>query len=322
MARVVVVGAGVIGLTTALALEREGHEVVILAKNAGEGIVSFVAGAVWYPFKVGPVDKVPAWAAATREWMLALAANSPEAGVDVLTRLELADNAARPWWASATPDLEMVHEIDGNPLPNGAPFAWRFAAPRAEPRLFMAWLRASLRARVQDRTVDALRETLAAENADALVNCTGLAARGLTGDHELVGVYGQVVITEPGGLDVRQCLGDERNEREMFYTIPRRGEVVLGGCAEPSPDDRPTTTTPEMTLAILSRAQRMGLRPGRVIRERAGLRPFRSSVRLERDPDEPRIVHNYGHGGAGYTLCWGCAQAAAALVRGSASGVA
>jgi D-amino-acid oxidase len=83
---------------------------------------------------------------------------------------------------------------------------------------------------------------------------------------------------------------------------------VLGGCAEPSPDDRPTVTTPQMTRTILSRAEHLGLHPGRVIRERAGLRPFRPSVRLERDGDEPRIVHNYGHGGAGYTLCWGCAQ--------------
>lgn len=308
MARIVVIGAGVIGLSTALALEREGHEVVILARDAGDSIVSFVAGAVWYPFKVGPVDKVPAWAAATRTWMLELARTTPEAGVDVLTRFELANDDTRPWWANATPDLELVRDLHGAPLPKGATIAWKFAAPRAEPRLFMAWLAASLRTRVRVKTVSSLRDTLAAENADALVNCTGLAARGLTGDRDLVGVYGQIVITEPGELDLRECLGDERDEREMFYTIPRRHEVVLGGCAEPSPDDRPTVTTPQMTRTILNRAEQLGLHPGRVMRERAGLRPFRPSVRLERDGDEPRIVHNYGHGGAGYTLCWGCAQ--------------
>ncbi|MGN6106299.1 MAG: FAD-dependent oxidoreductase [Kofleriaceae bacterium] len=50
---------------------------------------------------------------------------------------------------------------------------------------------------------------------------------------------------------------------------------------------------------------------------RAGLRPYRLEVRLERDPDEPRIVHNYGHGGAGYTLCRGCAEQVAAIVAES-----
>lgn len=315
MARIVVIGAGVIGLTTALALEQDGHEVVILAKDPGDSIVSFVAGAVWYPFKVGPVDKVPAWAAATRTWMLELARTTPEAGIDLLTRFELANDDARPWWASATPDLELVRELHGQPLPKGATHAWKFAAPRAEPRLFMAWLAGRLRARVRVQTVSSLRETLAAEHADALVNCTGLAARALTDDRELVGVYGQVVITEPGSLALNECLGDERDEREMFYTIPRRSEVVLGGCAEPSPDDRPTVTTPEMTQTILRRAAQLGLQPGRVIRERAGLRPFRPSVRLEHDREEPRIVHNYGHGGAGYTLCWGCAQEVVRLLK-------
>jgi D-amino-acid oxidase len=52
-----------------------------------------------------------------------------------------------------------------------------------------------------------------------------------------------------------------------------------------------------------------------VIRERAGLRPFRPSVRLEHDREEPRIVHNYGHGGAGYTLCWGCSQEVVRLLK-------
>jgi len=48
-----------------------------------------------------------------------------------------------------------------------------------------------------------------------------------------------------------------------------------------------------------------------VLAERVGLRPFRKSgVRLERDhlSDGRTVVHNYGHGGSGFTLSWGCAE--------------
>ena len=50
-----------------------------------------------------------------------------------------------------------------------------------------------------------------------------------------------------------------------------------------------------------------------------GLRPSRSEVRLEVEVITGRtIVHNYGHGGAGVTLSWGCADEVASLVSQSA----
>jgi D-amino-acid oxidase len=47
----------------------------------------------------------------------------------------------------------------------------------------------------------------------------------------------------------------------------------------------------------------------RIIGHRVGLRPFRPQVRLEREefPDGTVLWHNYGHGGAGVSLSWGCA---------------
>jgi D-amino-acid oxidase len=53
------------------------------------------------------------------------------------------------------------------------------------------------------------------------------------------------------------------------------------------------------------------LRQARVLRHKVGLRPVRPAVRLERVGD---VVHCYGHGGAGITLSWGCADEVLARV--------
>jgi D-amino-acid oxidase len=55
-----------------------------------------------------------------------------------------------------------------------------------------------------------------------------------------------------------------------------------------------------------------------VLAERVGLRPFRKSgVRLERAQlrDGRTVIHNYGHGGSGFTLSWGCAENVFRLVK-------
>ncbi|WP_447647095.1 FAD-dependent oxidoreductase [Nocardioides zeae] len=53
------------------------------------------------------------------------------------------------------------------------------------------------------------------------------------------------------------------------------------------------------------------LRGATVLRHKVGLRPLRAAVRVERQGD---VVHCYGHGGAGVTLAWGCAEEVTRLV--------
>ena len=292
---ITVVGAGVIGLTTAVELQRAGHRVQVVAAARGDAITSAVAGALWFPFRAHPPERVNLWASRSRERLTALAETVPEAGVDLLTAYEAAVGPEAPWWA---PSVAALTFVERSPL--GCP-AWRFEAPRVEPALFLAWLEGQLARPIRNERVTSLDDCA----GDGVVHCAGLGARLLAGDDSLQAIYGQTLLVGRGELDPLVSLGDERDEATMLYAIPRRREVVLGGCALPCPDDRPPAPDPSLTAAILARARAAGLRHGPLLGARAGLRPCRPSVRLER---EGRVVHNYGHGGAGYTLAYGCAE--------------
>jgi D-amino-acid oxidase len=121
----------------------------------------------------------------------------------------------------------------------------------------------------------------------------------------VVPVRGQVVYVEQVGLDHWWL-----DEAGPTYVVPRSRDIVVGG----TDDEGEWSRTPEPATAaeILSRATRLvpELDGARVLRHKVGLRPVRPAVRVER---VDRVVHCYGHGGAGVTLSWGTADEVAAL---------
>jgi D-amino-acid oxidase len=139
-----------------------------------------------------------------------------------------------------------------------------------------------------------------------LVNCSGAGAKSLVGDTAVEAHRGQVAVVAKLALPYAIVCDDP----PLMYAIPRRHDCVLGGTndvsenAEPSADD---------TARILTEAARvLGIDAPPLVRERVGLRPFRrSGIRLEREQlaDGRAVIHNYGHGGSGFTLAWGCAEA-------------
>ena len=98
------------------------------------------------------------------------------------------------------------------------------------------------------------------------------------------------------------------------YVVPRESDIVIGGTEQHGEWSR--TPDPDTAREILDRAAALvpALRGATVLRHVVGLRPARPSVRLERVGD---VVHCYGHGGAGVTLSWGCADEVAVLVGSS-----
>ncbi|QSR30393.1 amino acid oxidase [Nocardioides sp. S5] len=292
MGRVIVVGAGVVGLTCAVRLLEAGHRVDIVARDLPLETTSVVAAALWYPYRALPQDRVTAWAA-TSYAVFADLARDERTGVRMLTGTEvLRTPQPDPWWRAAVPSLDRE-----TALPPGYTDGWTFVSPVVDMPVHLRWLKA----RVEELGGTLTRMNLSALPADGtlVVDATGLGARHFGADPSVTPVRGQVVVLEQVGLERWTLDADGPT-----YVVPRSREIVVGGTAEEGEWSR--TPDPATAEAVLRRATALvpELEGARVLRHKVGLRPVRPTVRLERVGD---VIHTYGHGGAGVTLSWGCA---------------
>ncbi len=313
----IVVGSGVIGLTTAVVLAESGRRVRIWTRDPAERTTSAVAGALWWPYAIEPTGLARRWALRSLSVYEELAARPGETGVRLVEGVmgEERLDEQRAWAAARLPGLResTAEEYAG-------PGLWA-RLPLIDMPVHLGWLRSRfLRAggTVEARTVTDLAEPAA--RAGVVVNCTGLGARELVGDPAVRPVRGQLVIVENPGIRT-WLVSTDASAGTTTYLFPQPGRLVLGGTTDP--DEWSSVPDPSVAAGIVERCA--ALRPevagARVLGHRVGLRPVRGAVRLERvAPDGGGgagvLVHNYGHGGAGVTVAWGCAEVVLGLVGG------
>lgn len=300
--RVVVVGAGVVGLSCALRLLEAGHRVDVLARDLPLETTSSVAAAIWYPYLAFPRDHVTRWGRLTYDELDRLAGAGAD-GVSMRRGTELLRQPTPdPWWVGALPALERV---DARP-----PFrdAWSFRTPVVDMPRYLTWLASQ----VAEAGGTVTRMALGwLPEAPLVVNCSGLGSRLLADDPTSTPVRGQVVVVEQVGLE-EWWLAEGEEGGVPTYVIPRTSDIVLGGTDDVGEWSR--TPSPEVAADIVARAAALvpEVAEAKVLAHRVGLRPARPEVRLERVGD---VIHCYGHGGAGVTLSWGCAEDVVELAR-------
>ncbi len=315
---VLVVGGGVSGLTTAVCLAEAGVRVEVRAAELPQQTTSAVAGALWLPYLAEPRDLVDRWSRRTLAELRELA-RDPATGVRLVTgtvAVTGGDHTARPDWADAVEAVDRPREE----LPPGYVAGWRFETPIVEMPVYLDYLVERLRRAggtlVHRPVADLAEAAREVRPGGVVVNCTGVAARNFVPDPAVRPVRGQVVVVENPGIDEFFTGEPHEAHEELVYVLPHPRTVVLGGTADDGVWDR--TPRPEVAERILERCTRVvpALAGARVVAHRVGLRPVRDRVRVaaEPGPDGTRVVHNYGHGGSGITLSWGCAREAADLV--------
>ena len=341
-----IVGAGVSGLTCGVVFAERGYRTAIFAKEIGQQTTSGAAAALWFPYDVEPADKIIPWALESYRALIDLARNH-DSGVSIieLRQFSRTKRIQIPDWSIPlgaiiipSPSTSLgTGSVEDGAAGEAAPWTPRPEAERtgSERIKSLESFKSgfSLRVPLMDTTIyldylanrflkaggqitdnvsfDRLEEI--DSKFDLVINCAGIGARELVRDRNLEPHRGQVAIM-PTIQDLPHAVVCD--DAPLMYAIPRRNDCVFGGTNDLSDDLAVDSSTTAQIVAECSRA--LKIQKPNVLAERVGLRPYRTSgVRVERNRlrDGRTAIHNYGHGGSGFTLSWGCAREVVGLVQ-------
>jgi len=311
---VAIVGAGVSGLTCGVFFAEHGFQTAIFAEQIGQQTTSGAAAALWFPYDAGPADKMIPWALASYKVLVDLIKDS-RTGVSMieLRQYSRAGEISIPDWAhpfvSTSPSVisseaETSLDISASAFSSG----FSLNVPLMDTTIYLDYLADRFQ-----KAGGAINEGVHFEKLEdvdlkfgVVINCAGIGARDLVHDVDLEPHRGQVAIVPK--IDNLNC-AIVCDDAPLMYAIPRTNDCVFGGTNEISDN---LDVDPASTSRIVAECSCvLEIKNSRVLNERVGLRPFRKSgVRLEREklPDSRTVIHNYGHGGSGFTLSWGCAE--------------
>ncbi|MDY7045980.1 MAG: FAD-dependent oxidoreductase [Bacillota bacterium] len=354
--KVLVIGGGVVGLTTALILQNEGHQVKIVTEKLAPEVTSVVAGALWeWPPAVCGNHQDEASIKISKEWSL-LSYNifsdlskNKESGVymrDVTFFFKnlIKDNSKdlkkmnelKRHVRSFRHSVSLIEEKGVNPE-MGIKDAYTLLAPMIDTDIYMKWLQEKVEKSncdiIMKKIVGNLEQqekNLKAEyQVDVIVNCTGLGAIELT-DDDMTPLRGALVRVVNDGqqfskLDEAYCIShDGISEDPGFIFILPRGEnmLLLGGLAELNKWDLEVNLENYQPIEEMYNRCKSFFPPlEKAIIDsyepvRTGLRPFREKSVRLERVPNSSIIHNYGHGGSGITFSWGCALQVLEMING------
>lgn len=297
-----VVGCGIIGLTSAIALQEKGVNVTIVAKELYPVTLSHKVGAIWFPFEVHPIEKANAWGqSAYHKYKEEIRDGN---GVSFIPFIVVYNAHSNTEWTQKLP-LNAVRKAERFELPRGVEMAYIAEVPLAEPPLYLPDLYQRFienGGEFVQREIQSLEELASLD--ELVVNCTGLGAKEICKDEALIPMRGQILRCDK--MDLPSCV-NSTSKGELSYVIKRSNDLIIGGTDYE--DDWNENVEHHDTDLIITRFKNIGLTENApvILESLVGLRPKRFEVRFEFDSVYSNVFHNYGHGGAGFTVGWGCA---------------
>lgn len=329
--QVAVVGAGVIGTSVALHLAQsyqDQYSITIIADKLTPDTTSDKAVGMVIPFDVTPlggsVDGIgdPAqWLRDTISHIKSLY-DSPEGGemgISLVHGIVANDSedGAIPWWVEQTIGFQMLSQEDGAKLnvPEQYKTIVSFGAYIVDGRIYLPRLMDKFRqlgGRVLQRKVTNLSEL---HNYNVIINCTGLGSYSLVPDTTMYPIRGDIVSVEAPWVKEFAIL---HSSNDITTIYPRSHDVVLGVTAVSN--DWSEESCPTTSANIIEKCSKVvpSLANAKVRKTWRCLRPGRPKIRLccdETTPEEPIVIHCYGHEAKGVSFHWGCAVEVRKLVK-------
>lgn len=304
-----IIGAGVSGLSVGVWLAKCGFPVTIWCKPNDARMVSPKAGAIWLPYQAKPQAFINELAMTTFAILEQMATSAPNCGVAMVEAQLLFKKASD---ISRVPYLGFL-KSNGKavkPKQPGYQSSYLVTVPFIDTTLYLPFLKqAFLNAggTIEHKELRSLK--CLKPRSSFLINCSGLGARELVNDSHVFPIRGQVIRTTKWSDTV--FLIDDSDESLPGYIFSRAHDCLLGGTAEVGEED--LTPSEVVHTAIYERCKKMdpGLETAQILEDAVGLRPGRHQLRLEaasQHSQDMKIFHNYGHGGSGFTISWGCAK--------------
>ncbi|XP_058823529.1 D-aspartate oxidase-like isoform X2 [Topomyia yanbarensis] len=326
----IVLGAGINGLSCAFRISTHypDSDIEIISEQFSPFTTSDVAAGLWEPYLLGetPRHLVRKWSNETYKYFHEMwkTGHAAEAGISLVPYLGLVSNGddlEDSFWKDyvfgfrvlTQPELRRLGTENDVEYTSGT----QFVTFTCEPTKLLQFYTNALRSRgavFRQKKVDCFQALDEKLDRLIVINCLGLASGKIISDEMLKPCRGQVRrVHAPWVFHVFTS--------NAGYVIPNTSSVTLGGTKQE--DDCDLTIRAEDSskitkgcyglIRILERAP--------VIADMVGLRPTRNSVRLEVEflqtehNEQFPIIHNYGHGGSGITLAWGCAGEVLNLVH-------
>jgi D-amino-acid oxidase len=309
---IAVIGAGVIGLTSGIRLLEQGYDVSIFARDIETHLASRAAPALWIPYKAAPEALILKWAARSLD---IYHEHDQAAGIQQMEITELYHHGHdKPLWTTI---LKNYRALSPAELLPGYVEGFSTAIYQIDTSIYVDYLLQQFKllgGHVFQKTLQHLHDISPAFNL--LINCSGVGSHQLVPDLNTFPIRGQYLLVKKPP-DLQKISFATIDDSSYILIVPRQHDCYLGGTT--IENDWDTAVRPETTATILQNAYQLepSLRDMPILHAGVGLRPGRKTVRLEAEtlPDGRTVIHNYGHGGSGFTVGWGCAEEVVKIVK-------
>jgi D-amino-acid oxidase len=352
--KVLIIGAGVVGLTTALCARRAGYRVVVVADRFAPSIASETAEALWEwpPAACGhhsdeiSLERSKSWCM-TSYMRFQRLAEDPRTGVHIgpavhYFRRPIEENPVQyrkmlelrrhvPGFRRSPALAEEYGVSDAMEVHD----AYTHLAPMIDTERYLGWLLEQVvnagcqivQERIDGDLVAQSEQLLDRFSAHIIINCTGLGSAELTGER-MYPLRGALVYAHNDGLSMPRinsahCMAQDEptGSQNLIFIMPRGVDrLVLGGLVEPGEwctDVGLENYAPIREMVARCRDFLPVLRRATLVSDftvQVALRPARPNGIRLEHQCGTRIVHNVGHGGSGVTVSWGCAEEVVNLV--------